>query len=146
MKLVLGLIKDVHSFGFLNCSSSFRFLNCSSSGSSDVSRQRVSIQGLRSSGHAPGRCSYSVFFIPASMSGVSCSFFKPFRQWGSSSSGAAMGSSSGGGGQRWFEGGCRWSLLVASRAFGVVFVFFGVLCVRWVGQLCLYPPRTFLVS
>jgi hypothetical protein len=70
-------------------------------------------------------------------------FFKPFRRRGSSS---GHGLFFGGDGRRWFEGGCRWSLLVASRAFGVVFVFFGVLCVRWVGQLCLYPPRTFLVS
>jgi hypothetical protein len=80
--------------------------------SSDVSRQRVLIQGWRSSGHAPGRCSYSVFFIPASVSGVSCGFFKPFRQWGSSSSGAAMGSSlvvaAGVGSKAAVDGVCWW--------------------------------------
>jgi hypothetical protein len=50
--------------------------------SSDVNRRRVSIQGWRSSGHAPSRCSYSVFFIPASVSGVSCGFFQTFQATG----------------------------------------------------------------
>jgi hypothetical protein len=80
--------------------------------SSDVSRWRVSIHGWRSLGQVPDRYSYLIIIIPASMSGVSCGFFKPCRQCGSSRSVVVMGSSltaaAGVGSKAAVVGVCRW--------------------------------------
>jgi hypothetical protein len=51
----------------------------------------------------------------------------------------------------WIDGGSRWSLpailrITGSKVFVVIFVFGRGLCVRWVGQLCMYPPHAYLCS
>jgi hypothetical protein len=106
-----------------------------------VSRRRALIYGRR------GACPRPMFFHRRLHSGlgVGClmrlsqSFFamRLLQIWG----GHGLFDD---GSQCWIDGGSQWSLpvilrITSSKVFVVIFVFGRGLCVRWVGQLCMYP-------
>jgi hypothetical protein len=94
-------------------------------GSSSLFQRRESSASFDSGLEELGACPQPMFLqrILHSGLGVGCllRLFQTFQAMGLLQFWGSHGLFFGGGGQRWFEGGCRWSLLVASKAFGVVF-------------------------
>jgi hypothetical protein len=114
-----------------------------------ASHRRASIQGQRARGVSPADV-LSTTTISRPRRRVSiAAYFKAFMRWGFSRSGVAMASSSSMAAVFFDCGGGQQSLLVLSEGtesldLNVFCTFLKGLCVRWLGQLYMYPPLKYL--